>query len=185
MSFKNEFENRGVADTSVLPHYPFRDDGKLVWDALFSFVKGYLQHFYPTDNDVKKDHELQAWAAELEREEGGYVGGFPSSITTLELYTELVTTIIFHLGPFHSAVNFLQFEYEALCSNMPCASYVDPDELAKKEHITRKDIMKMLPPWGAMIQQFDIMVRSIRMNRPLIIASIEAVHTGNVVLEKE
>lgn len=162
MCFKHDFALRGVADSSVLPcpHYPFRDDGQLVWDALERFVSAYLQHFYTFDSDVKEDHELQAWAGELAAVDGGNVGGFPERIQGIEEYIELITAIIFHLGPFHSAVNFLQFEYESLCTNMPCASYVDPEELSKKRVITRQDIMDMLPPWGAMAQQFDIMVRS-------------------------
>lgn len=159
MGFKNEFALRGVADETVLPHYPYRDDGMLLWDSLQKFVSAYLQHFYPFDNDVKNDNELQAWAAELEAVDGGYVGGFPKQISTVEAFVKLITTIIFQMGPYHSALNFLQKEYEMLCTNMPCASYVDPEVLAKKEVITRKDILQLLPPWGAMSQQFDIMVR--------------------------
>jgi arachidonate 15-lipoxygenase len=157
-SFKNDFMARGVADTAVLPHYPYRDDGMLVWDALHKFISAYLKHFYPSDAVVKSDNELQAWASELEAMEGGYVGGFPKEIATVADYIELITIILFQLGPYHSAVNYTQYEYESLTSNMPTALYVDPEVMAKKDIITRKDIMDLLPPFGAMAEQLEIMV---------------------------
>jgi arachidonate 15-lipoxygenase len=167
-SFKNEFETRGVADAAVLPHYPYRDDGMLVWDALNTFVSSYLGHFYASDAVVQNDNELQAWAAELEAMEGGWVGGFPKSIATVEEYIELITTILFQLGPYHSSVNYLQYEYESLSSNMPTALYSDPEVMAKKDIITRKDIMDLLPPFGAVAEQLQIMVLPLLFFRPAV-----------------
>jgi arachidonate 15-lipoxygenase len=152
---------RGVADAAVLPHYPFRDDGMLVWDALHKFISAYLKHFYPSDSDVESDNELQAWASELKAMEGGYVGGFPKKIATLQEYIELITTILFQVGPYHSAVNFLQYEYQTLSSNMPTAMYADPEVVAKKDIITREDIMNLLPSFGAMAEQFSVAVRAV------------------------
>jgi hypothetical protein len=55
-------------------------------------------------------------------------------------------------------VNYTQYEYESLTSNMPTALYVDPEVMAKKDIITREDIMDLLPPFGAMAEQLEIMV---------------------------
>ena len=51
-----------------------------------------------------------------------------------------------------------RYEYEGLASNMTFASYVDPEELAAKRKIRRKDILAMLPPFGAVTTQVSLMV---------------------------
>jgi hypothetical protein len=42
---------------------------------------------------------------------------------------------------------------------MPGSVYSDPEVMAKKDIITRKDMMKVLPPFGAVAEQLEIMVR--------------------------
>ena len=58
-SFPEDIKARGLEGTSTLPHYPWRDDGMLVWTAIHSFVASYLQHFYPSDEDLRRDSEVQ------------------------------------------------------------------------------------------------------------------------------
>lgn len=43
---------------------------------------------------------------------------------------------------------------------MPFAAYQDPEKLAAQPKITRKDILAMLPPYGAVQSQITLMVRS-------------------------
>lgn len=47
-----------------LQHYPYRDDGILLWRATEKFVKAYLLEFYPDNNTMRDDKELQAWTKE-------------------------------------------------------------------------------------------------------------------------
>jgi arachidonate 15-lipoxygenase len=125
-AFPTEIKNRGMDDTDRLPHYPYRDDGMLVWNAILTFVSDYLHHFYPTPKDITGDTELQAWAAELSDQiEGGKVKGMPSSFSNVEELIEIITTIIFICGPQHSAVNYAQYKYMSFVANMPLAAYRD------------------------------------------------------------
>ena len=126
-AFPTEIKNRGMDNTDRLPHYPYRDDGMLVWNAIHTFVSDYLKHFYKTDSqNIINDTELQAWALELsDQTNGGKVKGMPANFTNVEELIEIVTTIIFICGPQHSAVNFAQYEYMTFAANMPLAAYRD------------------------------------------------------------
>jgi arachidonate 15-lipoxygenase len=107
-AFPKEISNRGMDDTERLPHYPYRDDGMLVWQSINQFVSDYLHYFYPNPQDITNDQELQAWARELSNSaanQGGNVKGMPANFTAVEDLIEVVTTIIFICGPLHSAVN--------------------------------------------------------------------------------
>jgi len=126
-AFPTEIKNRGMDNTDRLPHYPYRDDGMLIWNAIHTFVSDYLKHFYKTDSqNIINDTELQAWAAELsDQTNGGKVKGMPTSFTSVEELIEIITTIIFICGPQHSAVNYAQYEYMTFAANMPLAAYRD------------------------------------------------------------
>jgi arachidonate 15-lipoxygenase len=152
-----EIKKRGMEQ---LPHYPYRDDGMLVWQAIKTFVSDYLNHFYPTVAEINNDPELQAWAAELSNQTtGGKVKGMPGKINTVPELAQIVTTIIFTCGPQHSAVNFAQYEYMTFAPNMPLAAYQDtpaenPDE---EEPMTMEKILNLLPPYKKSAEQLEIL----------------------------
>jgi arachidonate 15-lipoxygenase len=139
-----ELKNRGVDDVKNLPHYPYRDDGILLWNAINKFVFNYLQLYYKSPADLKADGELQAWARELVAQDGGRVKGMSDRIDTLEQLVEIVTTIIYICGPQHSAVNFSQYEYMGFIPNMPLAAY---QAIQQKGDIKdRQALIDFLPP---------------------------------------
>jgi arachidonate 15-lipoxygenase len=152
-----EIANRGMMD---IPHYPYRDDGMLVWEAIHTFVSDYLRHFYPTDREITTDTELQAWAAELsDQTNGGKVKGMPNRIGNLAELIEIVTTIIFTCGPQHSAVNFAQYEYMTFVPNMPLAAYQDiPDQNSDEDDpMNDQKILDLLPPYKRSAEQLEIL----------------------------
>lgn len=157
-AFPVEIKNRGMDKKDdrgdyKLPHYPYRDDGMLIWDAIHTFVSAYLNHFYPTSDYISGDTELQAWAAELSNQtNGGKVKGMPSQIHTVNELIEIVTTIIFICGPQHSAVNFAQYEYMAFAANMPLSAYW---AISDKESITEKELLELLPPYKKAADQLQ------------------------------
>ena len=156
-AFPTEIKNRGMDDTERLPHYPYRDDGMLVWEAIHSFVSAYLRHFYPTSGDITGDEELQAWAKELSNptdNNGGKVKGMPTSFTKVEDLIEIVTTIIFICGPQHSAVNYAQYEYMTFAANMPLAAYREITD-NPQESIEEEQILKLLPPYKRSADQLQ------------------------------
>lgn len=57
-------QSRGV-DTDVLPDFPYRDDAKLLWNAIARYVSRYLQRYYADDHVLRQDPYLSAWIGEL------------------------------------------------------------------------------------------------------------------------
>jgi arachidonate 15-lipoxygenase len=143
-----ELARRGVDDPSILPDYPFRDDGLLIWEALGKYVKNYIDIYYPDDTAVKTDPELQAWAFEIastdEKEQGGKVKGMPSSIDSKLQLSEILRLVIWTMAPLHSMLNFSQWDY-IYAPNMPYALY---DEIPESGPVTDEHIMKILPPYS-------------------------------------
>jgi arachidonate 15-lipoxygenase len=153
-AFPKEIKNRNM---DKIPHYPYRDDGMLVWKAIHTFVTDYLNYFYPTITDITNDPELQAWASELsdQTNAGGKVNGMPSQINDVEKLIDIVTTVIFTCGPLHSAVNYPQYEYMAFAANMPLAAYQDSIDV--KEPITNEKILALLPPYQKTAEQLQVL----------------------------
>jgi arachidonate 15-lipoxygenase len=149
-AFPKDIENRGMGN---IPHYPYRDDGMLVWAAIHTFVAGYLNFFYPNSELITGDNELQAWASELsDQTNGGKVKGMRSHIATVDELIEIVTTVIFICGPQHSVVNFAQQEYMSFAANMPLAAYQNPDESGDTN---QTKIMALLPPYKRAADQLQ------------------------------
>lgn len=150
-----ELKNRGMDNVERLPHYPYRDDGMLLWNAINKFVFNYLELYYKTPADLKADVELQAWARELVAQDGGRVKGMSDRIDTLEQLVKIVTTIIYICGPQHSAVNFPQYEYMGFVPNMPLAAYQPIQE--KGDIPNRQALIDFLPPAKPTSTQLSIL----------------------------
>ncbi|KAJ7386666.1 arachidonate 5-lipoxygenase [Desmophyllum pertusum] len=96
------FEERGVHDAEKLPGFHYRDDALRLW----KIIKEYI-------TDILKDTELQAWIRDLHdngypTREGENDHGFPSSVTSLEQLTYLLTMVIFTCSQCqHAAVKLL------------------------------------------------------------------------------
>ncbi|MGK7931034.1 MAG: lipoxygenase family protein [Microcystaceae cyanobacterium] len=142
--FPTEIKKRKMDNRELLPHYPFRDDGLLVWQTVEDFVTNYLKLYYKTAEDLSEDYELQNWAQELAAQDGGRVKGMPSKIETLEQLIEVLTVVVFSCGPLHSALNFPQYEYMTYVPNMPYAAYHPVPDTKGMDMAT---IMKFLPPF--------------------------------------
>ena len=107
---------RGVDDPAVLPDYPYRDDGMLLWTAITDWVGAYLNVYYTNDDAVLGDTEVAAWLAELRG--AGAVKGVPEVRTKAEL-NQVITMMVFTASVQHAAVNFPQ---NALMSYAPAIS---------------------------------------------------------------
>lgn len=143
-AFPTELKNRQMNDREILPHFPFRDDGILIWDAIQKFVTEYLQLYYKTPQDLSEDYELQNWARELAAQDGGRVKGMPKRIDSIEQLITIVTTVIFTCAPLHSCLNFSQYEYVTFVPNMPYAAY---HSIPETKGVDMETIMKILPPY--------------------------------------
>jgi arachidonate 15-lipoxygenase len=144
----------GVAS---LPHFPYRDDGLLVWNAIASWVGDFVAAYYPSDAEVGTDHELQAWAAEVAATDGGQVrdfGATPGQIGSQQDLVEILTMVIWTAGPQHAAVNFTQKDHMSFLPANPLAGYTP--EPTGKDH-TEADWLANLPPLDVAVQQFCVM----------------------------
>ncbi|XLS72128.1 hypothetical protein HN51_028993 [Arachis hypogaea] len=80
------------------------------------WVQDYVSLFYPTDNDLKKDLELQNWWKETVEVGHGDLKDKPWW-TKMQIVKELVescTTIIWTASALHAAINFGQYPYGGL-----------------------------------------------------------------------
>ncbi|NJR50196.1 MAG: lipoxygenase [Leptolyngbyaceae cyanobacterium CSU_1_3] len=63
-AYFTDLKDRGV-EPEFLPDYPYRDDARLLWEAIAQYVTTYLQRYYEDDRAIQQDAYLQNWAAEL------------------------------------------------------------------------------------------------------------------------
>ncbi len=154
-SLPRDLELRGLAD-DLLPHYPWRDDGRLLWDALAEFVAAFLHWCYPTDLDLALDHEVRGWLAELADPAGGRLQGIPSAPERAGL-ADLLTTLLFAGGPGHSALHYVQAEYAVHVPNLPMALYSPMP--AVRGAADESHLLAMLPPQAASLEQIELVTR--------------------------
>ncbi|QLE47390.1 lipoxygenase [Nostoc sp. C057] len=154
-SLPTELKNRGMDDPNNLPHYPYRDDGLLLWNAIKKFVSEYLQIYYKTPQDLAEDLELQSWAQELVSQSGGRVKGVSNRIDTLDQLVDIATAVIFTCGPQHAAVNYSQYEYMTFMPNMPLAAY--KQMTAEGTIADHKSLLSFLPPSKQTADQLSIL----------------------------
>ncbi|XP_077996826.1 polyunsaturated fatty acid 5-lipoxygenase-like [Glandiceps talaboti] len=146
-TFPNNFKKRGVDDPEVLPSYPLRDDGMLVYNAIKDYVTSIVERHYDKQDKLIEDAELQAWASELSTEppEGCGVKGFPGngSFTSTGDVIEVVTSIITISSLGHAVGNFPQYDQYAFPPNYPAILRGKPP--TTKEPLEEKHILTQLP----------------------------------------
>src|SRR5262245_16048512 len=120
------FARHGTDSLSTLPRYPYRDDGLLVWNAIARWGTDFVDAYYRTDEDVRADHELQAWAAEIASPDWGQVSNFgatPGTIQDQKDLAEILTMVMWTAGPQHAAVNVTQAPYMSFLPANPVAGF--------------------------------------------------------------
>lgn len=67
--FKTELQSRGLIDCSYGPdlkHFPFYEDGSVIFSAIETFITSFVDSFYADDSIITGDDELQAWVKEAQ-----------------------------------------------------------------------------------------------------------------------
>lgn len=149
--FPRDLELRGLHDDLLLPHYPWRDDGRLIWAALHEFVAAYLRLSYPGDADLAADVELRAWLDELRSPAGGRLRGTPGEPERAPL-EDLLTHVVFTLGPVHSAMSHGFADYAAFAPNCPAALY---SPMPARGLADERSLLAMLPPQAQSLEQLQ------------------------------
>ena len=149
-NIRRNTEERGVDDSSKLPHYYYRDDGYKIWNVLEEYVHDIIEEFYSNDAAVLQDKELQNFCHDVhvngfpssnQDVESGH--GFPASISTKAELVEICTLIIFTGSAQHAAVNFGQYTYYGFIPNSPFTLHDPPP--TEKGKLTSQQYLKMLP----------------------------------------
>ncbi|KAK0606947.1 hypothetical protein LWI29_006777 [Acer saccharum] len=124
---------RGIAEPdSSKPHglnlliedYPYAVDGLEIWSAIETWVTEYCSFYYPTDDLIQGDTELQSWWKELREVGHGdkkHEPWWPEMQTRQELI-QTCTIVIWVASALHAAVNFGQYPYAGYLPNRPTVS---------------------------------------------------------------
>ncbi|CAC5359765.1 ALOX5 [Mytilus coruscus] len=143
-----DLKSRGVFDQSVLTGaYHMRDDALLLYDAIRTYVKKYVMHYYSTESSLTADYELQKWGAELvkSRDEGGVgILGVPNNgkfVATDQLVLTL-TAIIYTCSVGHAAANFQQYDEYGAPFNYPY--YLSGSPPKDKSPVTIETVLRSI-----------------------------------------
>eukprot|EP00794_Sanderia_malayensis_P003702 gene3702-4222_t len=142
----NDLKNRGVDDTDALPDYPYRDDAVLIHQAINNYVKDIVNYYYPRDDMLVTDYELQSWAQTLvDCEKGCCVKGVPGDgkFEKKDDLIKVLTSIIFLSSVGHASANFNQYDEYAFPPNYP--AILRGDIPKTKEPLTEAGIINHLP----------------------------------------
>ena len=110
----------------------------------------FLPRYSPSlSNDrIQQDTEIQAWILDIHNNgyplrEGETDHGIPSSLTSVEQLTHLLTMVIFTCACQHAAVNFSQMDSLGFPPSSPALMRQPPP--TEKGKLTMKDMVKSLP----------------------------------------
>lgn len=127
-----DLKKRGVDDVEKLPYYPYRDDGKILYQKLSEFVDAYIDAQYEDDDQVLADNELQEFANELSADgtHGDFAGlgkvkKFPASIKTKAALRKVLTTLFWAFTGGHAASTYPILEYGGFVPNAPHRLFAD------------------------------------------------------------
>ncbi|CAA0812289.1 Linoleate 9S-lipoxygenase 5- chloroplastic, partial [Striga hermonthica] len=108
----------------LIEDYPYAVDGLEIWSAIESWVHDYCLFYYPTDEKVREDTELQSWWKELREVGHGDLKDkpwWPEMQTKSDLISSC-TIIIWVASALHASVNFGQYPYAGYLPNRPTVS---------------------------------------------------------------
>ncbi|XP_026409632.1 probable linoleate 9S-lipoxygenase 5 [Papaver somniferum] len=108
----------------LIEDYPFAVDGLEIWSAIHSWVLDYCSFYYPRDDLIQDDTELQSWWEDIITQGHGDLKDKPwwPKMQTLSELTQSCTTIIWISSALHAAVNFGQYPYAGYLPNRPTTS---------------------------------------------------------------
>ncbi|XP_066119009.1 polyunsaturated fatty acid lipoxygenase ALOX12 isoform X3 [Saccopteryx bilineata] len=136
-----------LADRGLLgiPSALYAHDALRLWEIIARYVEGIVHLFYPGDDVVRGDPELQAWCREITE-----VGlcqaqnrGFPVSFQSRAQLCHFLTMCIFTCTAQHGAINQGQLDWYAWVPNAPCTMRMPPP--TTKEDVTMATVMGSLP----------------------------------------
>jgi arachidonate 15-lipoxygenase len=104
--FERDLAARDMNDAAL--DYPYRDDGRLLWQAIRAFVNRFIALTYPTEQALADDAPLHSFLSEVGSPQGGNVRGLLAGdrLTTHAELVEILTQVLFVAGPFHALCHY-------------------------------------------------------------------------------
>ncbi|XP_062225761.1 putative lipoxygenase 5 [Phragmites australis] len=105
----------------LIEDYPYATDGLLLWSAISRWCDTYVAFYYPSDEAVQSDNELQSWYAEAVQtghEDKRDAPWWPRLSTPSDL-ASLLTTLLWLTSAQHAALNFGQYPLGGYIPNRP------------------------------------------------------------------
>ncbi|XP_058527184.1 polyunsaturated fatty acid 5-lipoxygenase isoform X2 [Ochotona princeps] len=148
LCFPEAIKARGMDSAEDIPHYFYRDDGLLVWEAIRTFTADVVDIYYESDQVVEEDQELQDFVSDvfMYGMRGRKASGFPESVKSREQLSEYLTVVIFTASAQHAAVNFGQYDWCSWIPNAPPTMRAPPPKA--KGVVTIEQIVETLPDRG-------------------------------------
>ncbi|MCH81404.1 seed lipoxygenase, partial [Trifolium medium] len=108
----------------LIEDYPYAVDGLEIWDAIKAWVEDYVALYYPTDDAVQKDTEIQTWWKEAVEKGHGDLKDKPwwPKMQSVQDLVQSCSIIIWTASALHAAVNFGQYPYGGYILNRPTLS---------------------------------------------------------------
>ncbi|XP_061534911.1 polyunsaturated fatty acid lipoxygenase ALOX15B-like [Phycodurus eques] len=132
-------------DMQDVPNFYYRDDGLQLWNIIFKYVQGVIQFYYKSDDEVRRDSELQTWIGDIF--EHGFLSqpqtGIPQSFTTVSELIKFATMVMFTSSCQHAALNTGQYDYGGWMPNTPATLQRPPP--TKKGTTSEATMLQTLP----------------------------------------
>ncbi|XP_073046957.1 probable linoleate 9S-lipoxygenase 5 isoform X1 [Primulina eburnea] len=122
MAIKDSTKPHGLR--LLIDDYPYAVDGLDIWSAIEAWVDKYCRLYYPSNETIQADFELQSWWTEIREVGHGDIKNeqwWPKLQTQQELI-KTCSTIIWIASALHAAVNFGQYPYAGYLPNRPTVS---------------------------------------------------------------
>ncbi|XP_024988751.1 lipoxygenase 3, chloroplastic-like [Cynara cardunculus var. scolymus] len=119
MAIPDESKPHGIR--LLIEDYPYANDGLLIWSAIQELVLSYVNHYYPEENVVISDKELQSWYSEainVGHADLREANWWPKLCTPNKL-TEILTILIWISSAQHASLNFGQYHYGGYVPKRP------------------------------------------------------------------
>lgn len=105
----------------LIEDYPYATDGLLLWSAIRRWCDAYVAMYYPSDESVQGDTELQSWyreAVQTGHADKRDAPWWPRLSTPADL-ASLLTTLLWLTSAQHAALNFGQYPLGGYIPNRP------------------------------------------------------------------
>ncbi|KAJ4879413.1 hypothetical protein Rs2_36467 [Raphanus sativus] len=105
----------------LVEDYPYANDGLLIWSAIQTWVRTYVERYYPNQNSIQRDTELQSWYSEsinVGHADLRDAEWWPE-LNTVDDLVSILTTLVWLASAQHAALNFGQYPYGGYVPNRP------------------------------------------------------------------